>query len=216
MLIGSATATGCVREPEPCLLELAEGDLVLTELRGPQQGPDSRGEWFEIYNATDDNLDLLGLRGVLTSLRGTQQRDFLVRESLVVTPGQYVVLGSLPLDPSVRPEIDYSFNADFRQDPSFEDTDGLVLPDDADADPMELFSSARVELRACGQVIDSFVYADLPVEGTYGFDGAMMPDAEANDVATRWCVDDTPPPTEGPQTALGLPGSPGEVNRPCG
>lgn len=214
-LLGSTVPAGCVREPEACLLELAPGDLVLTEIRGPQQGPDSRGEWLELFNASDDALDLRGLRGVLTNLEGTQQRDFLVRQSLVVEPGAYVVLGNLPLDPALRPGIDYSFNADFQPDRGPEDSDGFVLPDDVDVDPMALFSSARVELLACDRLVDRFAYAELPVEGTYALDGATTPSAEANDDPGRWCPDDTPPPTEGPQTALGRPGTPGEVNRPC-
>ena len=188
---------------------------MVTEIRGPQDGPDTRGEWFELYNTTDEVLDLRGLRGVLTNLRGSQQRDFVVRDSLLVEPGAYVVLGSLPLDDERRPELDYSFNADFRAEPRFEDEDDVLLPETADADPRELFANARVELLACDHPIDRVVYAELPSTGTYSFDGAIEPDVDANDDTTRWCTNDVQAPVEGPQTAQGSPGSPGAPNPPC-
>lgn len=213
VLLGTALASGCSREPLPCLLELDEGDLVLTEIRGPQEGVDTRGEWFEIFNATDELLDLEGLRGELVNLKGSLEIDFIVRDSLAVPPGGYVVLGSLADPP---PEVDYSFNADFAVDPSIEDSDGtLVIPQNVDSDPRELFANARVELWACNQRIDSVIFAELPALGTYSLDGALAPDAEGNDDARRWCTNDAEAPTTGPQTELGLPGSPGEANPPC-
>ena len=124
------------------------------------------------------------------------------------------LLGSLADPP---PEVDYSFNADFTVDERVEDSDGtLLIPVTLDSDPKELFANARVELWACDQLVDSVVYAELPSMGTYAYDGALPPDAEGNDDPTRWCTDATPAPEGGPQTELGLPGSPGEVNPPCG
>jgi len=60
---------GCARAALPCELELDAGDLVITEIRGPQDGVDSRGEWFELYNTTADSIDLYGLRGTMTNLK---------------------------------------------------------------------------------------------------------------------------------------------------
>lgn len=211
--LGCALASGCARESLPCLLDLDEGDLVITEIRGPQQGVDTRGEWFELLNTTDQALDLQGLRGVLINLKGSLEVSFIVRDSLSVEPGGYVVLGSLANPPI---EVDYSFNADFAVVPSIEDSDGtLVIPQDEDRDPRELFANARVELWTCEQLIDSVVYAELPPMGTYSYDGAQAPDAEGNDDPLRWCTNATEPPDGGPQTELGLPGSPGEANPPC-
>ncbi|MCA9712515.1 MAG: GDP-mannose 4,6-dehydratase, partial [Myxococcales bacterium] len=48
-------------------------------------------EWFELYNASGDRVDLRGLRGVLTNLEGSVELSFLVRESLLVEPDDYVV-----------------------------------------------------------------------------------------------------------------------------
>lgn len=214
IVLGAILAVGCARPAEPCLLGLAEGDLVLTEIRGPQdrtEMADTRGEWLEIWNATDEQLDLLGLRITLVNFKGTQQLSVMVRASLPVDPGGYVVLGSLADPPD---EVDYSFNEDFQvAGPAEVDTDGVYVEDVLDVDPRELFSNARVELVACQQVIDTVIYDRLPALGTYSLSGA--PDAERNDDPKRWCTDSTPAPTEGPQLEQGLPGSPGEANRPC-
>lgn len=218
-------ASGCVLDPLPCVIELDEGDLVVTEIRGPQDG--TRGEWIELYNASGEEVDLRGLRGTLQPLEGSAvdgevELTFLVRESLPVAAGAYVVLGTLPLDASRRPEVDYSINTDFRVDPGtvkVETPNGDIVeieaPEGENADPKQLFSSARLRLYACDRLIDGFSYLELPALGTLGYDGAAEPNADDNDDLTRWCADETPPPTEGPQTATGYPGSAGEANRPC-
>lgn len=214
-LLGCATANigGCVREPHACELQLERGDVIITEIRGPQDGTDTRGEWFELYNATDAMVDLFGLRGELVNLRGSIEINFIVRESLPVGPGEYVVLGSLANAP---PEVDYSFNDDFAVEPRLEDSDGtLVVPVGEDSDPRELFSNARVELFACDQLIETVIYEQLPAAGTFSFDGARSPSADDNDDLSHWCTNDAEAPEDGPQTEIGLPGSPGEANPPC-
>ncbi|MCX4245249.1 lamin tail domain-containing protein [Paraliomyxa miuraensis] len=219
-LLGSAmTASGCAREPAECLADLQEGDLVLTEIRGPQDG--SRGEWFELYNATDRTLDLYGLRGTMRPLKGSEvdgdvALTFLVRDSLEVEAGAYVVLGTLPLDESRRPELDYSINDDFRREPPVIETvtSGVVeLPPDENADPRSLFGNAILQFHACDRLVDELVYSELPEEGTLSYDGPL--DAEDNDDLQRWCTDAAEAPAGGPQTATGLPGTGGEANRPC-
>lgn len=224
-LLGSAMLVGgCLREPTECLIDLNEGDLVVTEIRGPQSSSDdSRGQWFELYNTTDHALDLMGLRGALRPLRGSPvdgelELTFMVREPLPLEAGAYVVLGTLALDPSRRPEVDYSINGDFRREPSrVENANGTVfeVPPSENADPLELFTNARLELFACDRLLDDVIYGDLPEAGTLSYDGSLPPDADDNDDLSHWCTDATEPPSDGPQTATGLPGSGGEANRPC-
>jgi hypothetical protein len=221
-LCGFATAaSGCLHEPLPCLLALEEGQLVITEIRGPQEG--TRGEWIELYNASGEPLDLRGLRGTLRPLEGSAVDDeleltFLVRESLPVEPDGYVVLGTSLVDEVRRPEVDYSINSDFRlEPPDVVLPDGSVVPAPAgeNADPRALFSSALLRLYACERLIDGFAYTALPELGTLSYDGSSVPDADDNDDLGRWCTDMTEPPSDGPQTATGHPGSGGEQNRPC-
>lgn len=233
-LLATTLASGCMREPAPCLIELQEGDLVITEIRGPQDGMDTRGEWFELYNATDETLELQGLRGTLERLEGSAVDGqvgltFLVREPLSIEPGAYVVLGTLPLHEGRRPELDYSVNDDFRLDPATTEVvapDGQVVeievPPDENADPRALFDSARVRLWACDRLIDGVVYAGLPTCGTHGLDGLSAPDADDNDDPARWCddarspwCDEDEPITGSPPLPWGAPGSGGEANPPC-
>lgn len=223
-LVGwAAVAGGCVHEPLPCVSEIEPGDVVITEIRGPQDPDDSRGQWFELYNATDHRVDLAGLRGTIRPLKGSPvdgelELTFIVRTPLPVEPGGYAVLGTLPLDASRRPELDYSLSDDFRREPSEieELSGGLVeLPPNENADPRDLFGNAVLQFHACDQLVDELIYVELPTMGTYAYDGSLVPDAEDNDDLARWCTDATMAPIEGPQTATGRPGSGVEPNRPC-
>lgn len=231
-LVG-ATASGCVQESLPCLLRLEEGDVVITEIRGPQTGRDTRGEWFELHNATDEPLDLAGLRGFLRPLEGSAvdgdlALTFLVRESLPVAPGGYVVLGTLPFDATKHPEVDYSVNLDFVFESSvveYETNNGDIIqippPEGENLDPKQLFANARLALFACNRLIDDFRYVQLPSCGTLSYDGSVAADADDNDDLSRWCADATGSEwcTGEASTTLplpwGAPGSGGEANRPC-
>lgn len=219
LLAGLAATSGCLREARPCLTEMNEGDLVITELRGPQEGIDSIGDWIELYNASGETLELRGLRGTLRPLKGSQvdgdvELTFLIRDPLMLEAGAYVVLGTSPLSASLRPAVDYSINVDFRRRPEVvEDTDGIiVLPEAENADPRPLFGSGRLRLFACEREIDSFAYDRLPTLGTLSYDGSAAPDADDNDDISRWCTDDT---EASANSASGRPGSAGEANRPC-
>jgi hypothetical protein len=228
-----AGASGCVQEPLPCLVKLEEGDVVITEIRGPQDGRDTRGEWFELHNATDERLDLYGLRGFLRPLEGSAvdgelALTFLVRESLPVEPGGSVVLGTLPFDALKRPEVDYSVNLDFVLESSvvdYETNTGdiiqIVPPAGVNVDPKELFANAQLALFACDRLIDDLRYVQLPSCGTLAYDGSLAPSGDDNDDLSHWCADATAPEWctgEADDTLpvpWGAPGSGGEANRPC-
>ncbi len=224
-LLGSATAAGCQYEPEPCLADLEEGDLVVTEIRGPQDG--TWGEWIELYNATDETLDLRGLRGSFERLSGAEiqgesELTFLIRDSLELEAGGYAVLGSRPLRPRA-PAIDYSFNADFRVEPEVVEASGgtVILPESENADPVTMFGNARFRLFSCERTIESVDFPSLPRLGTLSYDGARVPDAADNDNTgddAYWCTDDLSEPLEGwdDMGVIGMrPGTPGEPNVPC-
>jgi hypothetical protein len=188
-------ASACTREPEAFICpDLDEGELVVTELRGPQSGTDTWGQWVELWNGSGGDLDLYGLRVTFVPGDGSEPDVFLVRTEPVEVPlGEFVVLGR---DEEVnRPaHMDYGYAGDVASD----------LP-----------PSGKIEVEACGVLADVASYQGLPVLGTLAFDGAQEPSADANDDRTSWCVDETEPPLEGPQTEIGVPGTPGEANPPC-
>lgn len=194
-----ASTTSCVREPlSSACPELAPGDLVVTEIRGKQTG--SYRQWIEIHNASDATVPVGGLRVILTQLDGVGTQTFLVRdEALELPPGGYLVLGGG--DPAALDYIDYDYTPD------------LHSPSNP-SQPRDLYTGATLELHACEVLVDKLIFRGLPSPGTLALDGSVPPDAAANDDSrSGWCVDDRP--SEGPQTQIGIRGTPGEPNPPC-
>lgn len=173
--------------------DVEEGDLVVSELRGPQEGADSFGQWIEVYNAGEQPVDLYGLRVTFVPSDGSDLIALLIRrEGAEVGPGEFAVLGAQ--DDERRPEhVDYGFGDELTN----------------------LAPAARVQLAACGTEVDSLLYRSLPTAGSLAVDGAALPDAAANDDDDALCTDDEPLPPDGMMTDFGVPGTPGEPNRPC-
>jgi hypothetical protein len=203
------TTPGCVRAPlDLGCAELSAGDLVVSEVRGPQSGADTRGQWVEVYNATGDRVALGGVQLVLRPLSAAATTITIRDTQLSVASGDYVVLAvdtTCSSDTCVTrlpPNADYGFGDDYTRD----------LP-----------GGAIVELRSCGALIDSVLYRELPGAGTLSLSGDAPPDAALNDVASDdagdvvapWCVDTQPAPVETPQVDVGLPGTPGAANEVC-
>ncbi len=160
--------SGCDTDPleVPCP-DLAAGDLVVTEIRGPQTGADMYGEWIEVFNATNRTLDLAGLSVAITKLDGSSSLSFLVRTPTSVSPGGYVVFGRQ--DAGAEPShVDYGYRTDVDS---------------------KLFDSGAVELTTCGTAVDLAVYRNLPNTGTLVLNGATAPDAENNSDEANWCID---------------------------
>ena len=187
-------AAACGREPLDWVCpDVGYGDLVLTEIRGPQTGSDSP-DWFEIYNASDRPLDLYGAQFFIRRLNGENPRTIIVRdESVVVEPGAYVVLGQT--FPGEEPaHIDYGYAQDF---------------------PVGLYDTAAIDILACGEVIDRVEYRRLPRDASLALDGALEPSADVNQSASdggedsSWCADPEL------QADTGLVGTPRESNRVC-
>ena len=66
------------------------GDLVITEIMlNPSAVPDADGEWFEVYNATDHPIDMLGL-----TISDDGFDSHVIGESLIVPSDGFVVLGN--------------------------------------------------------------------------------------------------------------------------
>lgn len=188
--------TACVRPPlaDSCT-HIEPGALVVSELRGPQAG--SYRQWIELYNASDEPVAVKGMRFSFTRVDGSSPVAFVVRdEAQEIAPGAYFVVGGG--DPAEEDYIDYDYTADYH---SSTNTD----------QPRDLYGAARLELFACATVVDSLVY-QMPATGTLALDGGGPPDAALNDDSEHWCFDER---TDGPQTEIGLRGSPGEANLPC-
>ena len=64
-------------------------DLVITEIMyNPKIVNDSKGEWFEIYNPTNQEFDLQGC-----IFKDNGKDDFTISEQLLIQPQKYLLLG---------------------------------------------------------------------------------------------------------------------------
>lgn len=187
----ASLACACAVEPlnEVCPA-LEEGELVITEIQGPQTDATTLPQWIEITNLSGRELELVGLHVVLSYLDGSGERVLVLRQQRTLPADAYFTLALVP-DNDRPADMDY----------------GLAEEYDGD-----LYGDGIVRIEACDTLVDAVVYRDLTKAGTWAL-GAMPPDAEANDAADAWCVDDT---AAGADSPSGVPGTPGKANPPCG
>ncbi len=175
-----------------CTLEqmgaIGPGDLVITEvMQNPAAVSDGKGEWFEVYNATDHDIDL---QGVVIRDDSVASEMHTIGASVVVAPGAYAVLGN---------------NADMA-------TNGGVAVDYA-YDTVTLGNgSDGIVLEYNGVVIDQVVWDNGatfpdPVGASMSLDPTAL-DATANDDGSNWCEGYTP-------YGDGDLGTPGAANPAC-
>ncbi len=72
----------------------ADSPLVITEIMyDPDSVPDDKGEWVEIYNTTDQAININGFR-----LTGNDGNMVMISGSVWVEPGQYFIWGANSLE----------------------------------------------------------------------------------------------------------------------
>ncbi len=144
------------------------GDLVITEiLQNPNAVSDSDGEWFEVWNATGADIDLLG-----ALLLGASETEVeVIAGSLVVPAFSFVVLGqSEVVEVNGGVAVDYEFTTDFTLGNSA-DSLSLVFGD---------------------TVIDAVAWSGVsPWPDPEGASMTLSPsllDAVSNDDGAAWCT----------------------------
>lgn len=197
MLALVPTLLACARAPGPEICpRIDAGDLVISELRGPQTGNDVVDQYIELYNASDRTIDLQGV--VIRQIaRNGDLHELLIRESFEVAAGDYVVIG-----PQLEPKawVDYAAGSELG-------TGDLIRT-----------GSGFFEIESCDELIDE-VEIDvnvLPSLGTLACgDGQTPPTATGNDYAPGgcWCVDAEAAEPDFQYPGIGLPGTPGSANR---
>ncbi|MEZ4365399.1 MAG: hypothetical protein R2939_03815 [Kofleriaceae bacterium] len=179
-----------------CVETLLPGDLVITEIFADAAAPpggsgaDEGKEWFEVYNASGRALDLGGLTLTLSRPDGSRAKSHVMR-TLVVQPGDYVVLGNVLEE--LRPSyMDYGYAADLGD---MFNTDGGQLA------------------LGCGSTaIDVAGYDEVVVGASQQFDGGAAPDYTANDDLANWCPASAGGSVEFTEANLGTPG---DANEDC-
>ena len=77
---------------QTALANVQAGDLLISEvLANPSAVTDSNGEWFELFNASDMQIDISGL-----TLRDDGSNSHIISNgsTLLIAPGSYFVLGA--------------------------------------------------------------------------------------------------------------------------
>ena len=189
-VVGDGIAQDCDGRDAGAVLtvsDLVAGELVITEImKNPVAVEDTVGEWFEVRNATENPVDLLGL-GVAD--RGSPATSFQVTSSLRVEAGEYVVFGI-----SANPAYNGGVPVDFQ-------FTGFSLSNDADA----------VVLSNDDGELDVVFYDDLYYPDLKGRAMQLSPDkldAIENDEGAAWC-------NASSAYGAGDLGTPGEANDVC-
>ncbi len=179
----SLVVAGCTRDTAEALCpDIVEGDLVVTEIGGPQMDNELAPEFVELYNASGATVDLYGVKVRFRRRDGSSEIAILVRRPVAAAPGSYTVLGKDD-DFELSSYVDYGFNTDFEE---------------------TWLGAAAVDVEACGTQIDRAIYDSLPRIGTYSL-GTNPPTGEANDLPANWCTDPRTTPGSPQQANVACP-----------
>jgi hypothetical protein len=172
-------------DDDDCAAALLAGDLVITEVMGNPEGEDEGAEWFEIYNASADLVDLTGLVLVTSVEDGSSEKAHTMTER-VIAADDYLVLGDT-LPEFVPEHVDYGYGNDL----------GALRN-----------TAGRIVLRCGATEVDEVIYGEMSSGRSSGLDGRIPPDYTANDDLANWCdaMNEFSP---------GNFGTPGAENDPC-
>lgn len=166
-----ATACGPPRPSDGCQVKLLPGDLVITEVfadftaASGSSGTDTGKEWFEIYNAKDQPIDLEGLGITHSRTDGSRPHTHTVSQG-VLAPGRFFTLGNAAQD-LVPAYVDYGYGADLGD---LFNTDG-----------------GKLALSCGDSEIDSAVYDTIKEGHARELTGAQAPEYTLNDDQASWC-----------------------------
>jgi hypothetical protein len=120
---------GTCEEPPADFPEV--GELVITELMGDPTGPDPEQEWIEVYNPTDRDLSLFGLR-LEDNETGFSFDTYLISDPEAVVPAEDYAVLIRNTDPTLNGNISGGFyysGGHLKDDPPEGMTILLVRPD---------------------------------------------------------------------------------------
>ncbi len=193
-----------------------EGDIIITEFMNDPIGNESKREWFEVYNTTNEAIDM---EGWIIGDGSNSSLTHVIHSSVIVPANAYAVFS--PTDDETEnggiTNVAYAFGFDengnelgsqdyprMNNENSFDDGD--TTDDEEDG---------YILMSADGTLIDQVIYnygygsmpINLPPQGTpEGYSMELIEnayDSAANDVATNWVVATT---AYGDSGMFGTPG----------
>ena len=183
----AASISATVNIPEcPNLVCVNPGDLIVTEImQNPSNVSDTNGEYFEVYNTTGSDIDMLGF-----VISDADNDSHVINASVMVPANGFVVFGR---------------NAEFAQN-------GGVVVNYEYAD-FFLANGADEVIISCSEVVIDQVFYDggAVFPDPNGASMSLDPDsfnAVANDDGTNWCEAST-------VFGDGDRGTPGAANEAC-
>jgi len=146
------------------------GDIVITEImQNPDAVYDSDGEWFEIYNNSDHDIDLNGW-----IIKDLDTDSHTISSSIIISPGQYIVLGR-NADKATNGGVDVAYQYSNFDLANSADEIQILLPDGST-------EIDRVQY-------DGGINWPDPTGASMYFKGS--PD-EDNNIGSQWAVSDLP------------------------
>ena len=169
--------------------DVTAGGLVISEImNNPGAVADEFGEWFEVYNATSDSVDLQGL---MVSDAGSD--TFTISSSVIVPAGGYAVIGN---------NADATTNGGVTLDYAYVHSTEMTLSNGDD----------EIILTNANGLIDEVFWdggEEFPDAGSYSMNldpGSL--DSALNDDGANWCYGSD-------SLTSGDKGTPGTSNSPC-
>ncbi|MCA9657530.1 MAG: lamin tail domain-containing protein [Myxococcales bacterium] len=149
-----------------CAADIASGALVITEVMADPEGADDGREWFEVYNASGDTVNLKGAVLAYSKTNGDSPKAHTISVDLEIAPGQYMTFGDV-LPEAAPAHIDYGYANDLG---SMGNTAG------------------RLQVVCGDTLVDQVLYTDVKQRFTRSFTGKLDPDSVANDDQNNWCL----------------------------
>lgn len=154
-------------------MQLLPGDLVITEVFADYQanaqtggtGTDTGKEWFEIYNARGQSIDLAGLTITHSRPDGSKPATHVVGQA-TLAPGQFFTLGNAAPG-AASAYVDYAYGKDLGD--------------------LSNTAGGKLALSCGGREIDSAIYGDVKPGHSRELTGAQPPDYTLNDDQASWC-----------------------------
>ena len=164
---GDGIDNDCEDGDEPIGVSLSQGDIIITEImNNPSAIDDAQGEWFEIYNNTNSNIDLTGL--IVRDMSNSESFEITMQLGFSIAAGSTATFGNNS-NPSQNGGIQHDFTYT-----------NFALSNSGD----------EIVLDMNGVVVDAVDYGVSGFPDPNGSSISLSPDhydATANDDGANWC-----------------------------